>query len=294
MQFILLDIKQLKYFLAIIEEGNITKAAKRLHIAQPPLSHQLRMLEDELDVKLIERTTKKLHITGAGELLQYRAEQILHLVETTTNELKKYNTEFLGVLSVGTVPSSGGVLLPRLLYSFHDRYPNLNFQIREGDTYRILDMLTNGIIDVGIVRTPFNSEIFESISLPNDPMMAIANGNNLFKANNQSLSLSNLADVPLIIDRRFKLMIVSSCKKAGFKPKILCECDDVRTIISLAETRMGVGIVPKPAICLISKSNMACNEINELSLETRTTLLWLKGRELSHITKEFIHSFDLE
>lgn len=287
-----MDIKQLNYFLAIIEEGSITKAAERLHIAQPPLSHQLKLLEEELEMKLIERTTKKLQITGAGELLQYRAEQILQLVETTINELKNYNNEFLGVLSVGTVPSSGGVLLPELLYSFHEKYPSLNFQIREGDTYRILDMLTKGIIDIGIVRTPFNSEIFESISLPYDPMMAITKDNLYLGGENEFISVTNLINVPLIIDRRFELMIVSSCKKAGFKPRILCECDDVRSIISWAETGMGVGIVPKPATGLISNPNTICREINELSLETRTTLLWLKDRHLSYITKEFLQVFE--
>lgn len=289
-----MDIKQLNYFLAIIEEGSITKAAERLHIAQPPLSHQLKLLEEELEIKLIERTTKKLQITGAGELLQYRAEQILQLVDTTINELKNYNKEFLGVLSVGTVPSSGGILLPELLYSFHEKYPSLNFQIREGDTYRILDMLTKGIIDIGIVRTPFNSEIFDSISLPFDPMMAITKNDLYLQGENEFISVTNLINTPLIIDRRFELMIVSSCKKAGFMPRILCECDDVRSIISWAETGMGVGIVPKPATGLISNPNIICREINELSLETRTTLLWLKDRHLSYIAKEFLQVFQAD
>lgn len=286
-----MDIKQLKYFLAIIEEGSITKAAERLHIAQPPLSHQLKLLEDELDIKLIERTTKKFQITGAGEILQYRAEQILELIRTTVKELKSYNKEFQGTLSVGTVPSSGSVILSELLCTFHKKYPGLNFQIREGDTYRIIELLTRGIIDIGIVRTPFNSEIFESICLPNDPMVAVTNGDIFWEESQKSISISNLIDKPLIVDRRFETMIVTSCKKMGFRPRILCECDDARSILLYSGTGMGVGIIPKPAIGLISNSNLKYKEIDELSLETRTTVLWLKNRHLSNIAKEFLQNF---
>jgi DNA-binding transcriptional LysR family regulator len=167
------------------------------------LSHQLKLLEDELEVKLIERTTKKFQITGAGELLQYQAEQILELVKTTVKELENYNNESQGRLSIGTVPSSGAVFLPELLSTFHEKYPGLNFQIREGDTYKIIEMLTRGIIDIGIVRTPFNSEIFESICL-----------------------------------------------------------DDVRSVLSWADPGMGVGIIPKPAIGLISSLNLKYIEID--------------------------------
>ena len=108
--------RQLEYFPAITKEGSITKAAKRLHIAQPPLSHQLKLLGDELEIKLIERNTRKFQVTVADEILQYRAEQILELIKITIIELENYNKKFQGTLSVGIVPSSGAILLPRLLF----------------------------------------------------------------------------------------------------------------------------------------------------------------------------------
>ena len=286
-----MNIRQLEYFLAIIEEGSITKAANRLHISQPPLSHQLKLLEDELEIKLLERNTRKFQITGAGEILQYRAEQILELVKITIKEMKNYNNKFQGTLSVGIVPSSGAILLPKLLSTFHEKYPGMNFQIREGNTYKILELLTSGIIDVGIVRTPFDSEIFESILLPSDPMLAVTRGDMYWAKEQKSISVSELINKPLIVDRRFETMIVSSCVEAGFKPRILCESDDVRSTLLWAETGIGVGIIQKPAVGLIPSKDLKYKEINEPSLETRTAVLWLKSRHLSNITKEFLETF---
>ena len=286
-----MNIKQLEDFLAIIEEGSITKAAKRLHIAQPPLSHQLKLLEDELEIKLIERNTRNFQITGAGEILQYRTEQILELLNITINELKNYNRKFQGTLSVGIVPSSGAILLPKLLCTFHVKYPDMNFKIREGNTYKILELLTNAIIDVGIVRTPFNSEIFESILLPSEPMLAVTRGDLYWAKEQKSISVADLINKPLIVDRRFETMIVSSCEKAGFKPRILCESDDVRSTLLWTDTGIGVGIIQKLAVGLIQSEHLIYKEINEPSLETRTAVLWLKSRHLPTITKEFLETF---
>lgn len=151
-----MDIRQLRYFITIAEEGNITKAARRLHIAQPPLSQQLKLLEEELGVKLVERGSRQIQLTDAGKILRHRAEQVVELVDSTIKELKDFNEGLQGTLSVGTVPSSGSTLLPERIYNFHENYPGVSFQIWEGDTYRILDLLNNGVIEIGIVRTPIN------------------------------------------------------------------------------------------------------------------------------------------
>jgi DNA-binding transcriptional LysR family regulator len=101
-----MDIRQLKYFMAIVEEGQISRAAKRLHMAQPPLSLQLKMLEENLGVQLIERTTKSLRLTEAGHALYQRAEQILGLVDTTTKEIREFDQGLRGTLGIGSPPAS--------------------------------------------------------------------------------------------------------------------------------------------------------------------------------------------
>ena len=151
-----MDIRQLKYFMAIVEEGNITKAAEKLHMAQPPLSYQLKLMEEELGVKLLERSTRKIEITEAGEMLKTRAEQIIELFDKTVKDIKNFNEGFTGTLSMGVVASSMGVIYPKFIQEYHAEYPDISFDIREGNTNRILEFLKNGVIELGIVRTPLS------------------------------------------------------------------------------------------------------------------------------------------
>lgn len=288
---ILMDIRQLRYFITIAEEGNITKAARRLHIAQPPLSQQLKLLEEELGVKLVERGSRKIQLTDAGKILRHRAEQVVELVDSTVKELKDFNEGLQGTLSVGTVPSSGSTLLPERIYNFHESYPGVTFQIWEGDTYRILDLLNNGVIEIGIVRTPINSEFFEIIYLPDEPMVVATRGDMYWGEEQKSICLKELKDKPLIIDRRFEKMVVDSCEKSGFEPKILCKSDDARSILLWADTGIGVAIVPKAAMGLIPSTNLKYREINESSLETQTAIIWIKNRYLSSAAKHFLETF---
>ena len=287
-----MDIRQLKYFLAILEEGSITKAAEKLHIAQPPLSHQLKLLEDELDIKLIERNTRKIQITDAGRILQYRSKQILELTENTKEELKNLKSGFKGLLSLGTVPSSSTTILLKKLNAFHHRYPHINFKIRESNTDEILKLLSSGAIEIGIILTPFNSEKFQSLLLPSEPMIAAFKPDVYFiNTEKNSINLNDLINKPLIIDNKFKDMLISSCHQAGFEPTILCENEDARAVLLWANTGIGIGIVPKSAANLIPGLNLKYIEIEELSLETRPAVVWVKNRYLSDVAKNFVETF---
>ena len=286
-----MDIRQLRYFLAIAEEEQITGAAKRLNMAQPPLSQQLKLLEDELGVKLVERGSRKLQLTEAGHLLRNRAEQILELTEVTTKELKDFNEGISGTLTIGAVSSSGATLLPEPISSFRKKYPGINFEVWEGNTYRVLEILNSGVIEIGIVRTPFNIENYESIHLPSEPMVAAYSSKFHWKNDEASISLDELSDMPLIIYRRFEKLIKECCDKAGFEPTILCKNDDARTTLLWAEAEMGIAVVPKGALKLINSSNLMYKEIKEPSLETQIAAIWIKGRYLSTAAKHFLEGF---
>lgn len=210
---IYMDIKQLKYFLAIAEEKNITKAAEKLYMAQPPLSYQLKLLEGELGVKLIER-----------------------------------------------------------------------------NTHRVLELLKSGIIEIGIIRTPFNGEIFESICLPKESMVAASSSLNWNEKQNY-IEMTELTNKSLVIDRRFENVIVKACRKEGFEPKIICRGDDVRSILLWASTGIGTAIVPEAAIGLIPNSNLNYKEIKLVSVETQTAIIWMKNQYLSSAARHFLKTF---
>lgn len=287
-----MDIKQISYFLAIVEEGNITKAAERLHIAQPHLSQQLKVMEDELKVKLIERNTRKFQITDAGYDLWHRSKQIMNLMELTVRELKDYNEGLQGTLSIGTISSSGDILLPERIYSFNKKYPNINYEIQECSTNEILELLKNGVIEIGIIRTPINSEIYESINLPCEPMVAVSNNNICWGRRKKSIYLNDLSDKPLIVQRRYEKLIIELCNKVGFQPRIICKIEDTHSILRLASTGIGVAIIPKDSVGLIQDIKLNYREINEPSLKTSTTIVWMKNQYLSSAAKHFLKTFE--
>lgn len=288
-----MDIKQLTYFLGIAEEGNITKAAEKLHIAQPHLSNQLKLIEDELGVKLLERSTRKIKLTNAGEMLLHRAKQVLELMDTTIKELKDFNEGLQGTLSIGTISSAGDILLPNVIYNFHQQYPGINFHIRECNTHEILELLNTGVIEVGIIRTPLNSELYESILLSNEPMIAIASEKLFWSDNPKCINMKELAGKPLLVHCRYENMIVEACEQSGFEPRILGKIEDTRSILLWANTGMGVAIVPKDWIGLISSANLKYVEIKEPSLITRTAVVWKKSKYISSAAKHFLENCKL-
>lgn len=282
-----MDIKQLKYFLAITEENSITKAAKKLHISQPPLSHQLKILEEEIGSKLFDRTTRNLEITEVGEFLKNRAIQILELINETVKEIKQNQEELEGVLKIGFVASSTAALVPKVIPEFSKNNPEVKFELKEGSTYKILDLLNLGTIEIGFIRTPFNSEEFDCIYLSKEPMIALVDKNKYFQEVNE-IDTSFLEGLPLIIDKRFKKIIVNACYRKGFIPNILLIGEDSRTLMNLAQQGMGIAIVPESSKNLIFRENSKVVKIKDEELETQVVVAWLRNKKLSSVAKHFL------
>lgn len=287
-----MDNKQLNFFLAIVEYENITKALQKLHIAQPYLSQQLKLLEEELGVKLIERTTRKIQLTDAGHMLEHRARQILQLTETTIKELRDFNEGFRGTLTIGTIASSGDILLPEYIDNFHKKFPYINFEIRECSTHHILELLESGVIEIGIIRSPLKLDTYEAIYLENQPMIAVTSDTSISNNTNNYILLKDLENKPILVHRRFEKMIIEACEKSGFTPRILCKIEDTRAILLLAETGMGIAVIPKDWIDLAPSNNLKFKEINEPELSTRTAIIWVKNRYLSVPARNFLKSFN--
>ncbi|MGE5627316.1 MAG: LysR family transcriptional regulator [Solirubrobacterales bacterium] len=285
-----MDIKQLHFFNAICEEKNITRASERLHVAQPHLSHQLKLMEDELDVKLVERNTRMFHLTEAGERLYYRSKQIIELLDTTVKELKDFNEGIVGTLTIGTIHSSGDILLPIRIRDFNIKYANINFEIRECSSDEILELLKNGLIELGIIRTPLVSKSFDTISLPMEPMVA-ATGDKSFFEDEKNIGLSKLRESPLLVHRRYEPNIIEACRQAGFDPRILCKIEDTKSILYYAVTGMGIAIIPRDWVDLVPGINLEYRIIDETSLETGTTIVWLKDHYLSSAARHFLETF---
>lgn len=287
-----LDIKQLRYFYTIVEEGQITSAAKRLHMAQPPLSYQLKALEEELGTKLIERGSRKIKLTEAGQLLYNKADQILKLTEATIREVKEHKNGFEGTLSIGTVSSSGSSLLLERINKFHDIYAGINFEVHEGNSFKVLDMLKNGLIEIGIVRTPLNLENMNAIYLPKEPMIAAMLNHLDWDKNKKLITIDELLDKPLIIYRRYEKLFAECFERNDLTPKFFCKNDDARTTLLWAEAGLGVAMIPKSALKLIDSSKLIIKEITEPNLTTQIVAVWMKNNHTSEAAKNFLKIFN--
>lgn len=287
-----MDIRDMKNFYTIAEEGNISHAAKRLNIAQPPLSKQMKQLEDELGVQLFERGSRRIRLTEAGQLLRERAEQILGLVDGTVKELTELNSGLTGTLRIGTVTTSGATLLPNWINKFHIMYPNVTFQLWEGDGNRILELLDNRVIEIGIIRSPFDSDIYESIILPDEPLVIAMKREGCYCGEDPGeVRLIDLANQPLIIPLRWRAMFIEWCERAGFRPKIVCVSDGIIHNIRWAKLGIGMALVPQSSQDLISDPELIYKTIIEPTVTTHTVIAWVRNRSLSASSKHFLDLF---
>ena len=140
----MMDLRQLRYFVTVVEEGQITAAARQLHMAQPPLSQQIQLLEKELGVDLFIREHRHMELTEVGKLLYERARQILNLSDSARREIRDFKQGLKGTLHIGTVSSSGSVILSSAMRDFHHHHEGVHFEIYDGNTFEVIDMLHKG------------------------------------------------------------------------------------------------------------------------------------------------------
>jgi len=287
------DIRQLLYFTTIAEEGSISAAAKKLHLSQPPLSYQMKLLEEELHLPLIERSARGIALTEAGRVLYKRAQGILELSELTRKEMLAMASGFTGTLHIGTVSSSGASLLGWRIPAFHQKYPQIGFAIHEGNTFELMEMLESGLIELAIVRTPFHSDQLNCLYLSPEPMIA-AGAASFFPAgmpSGQPISLELLGHAPVILYRRFEKILLSLCEQKGITPQVFCIADDARTTLMWAEAGLGVAVVPQSAYRIMPHHNMVYSELSEEDLHTRIAAVCKKGCSLSWAAQQFLEIF---
>lgn len=168
-----MDFRKLEYFVTVADEGSITAAAGRLHMSQPPLSTQLKLLEEELGVRLFERGSRSIRLTDAGKMLYQRARGILDMAADAEREVKDFGDGLQGSLRLGVISSAGSGRFYANIRSFKARYPRVLFEIREGNTYALLELLRQGQIEAALLRTPFVTEGMKCRYLEREAMMAV-------------------------------------------------------------------------------------------------------------------------
>ena len=288
---ITMEIKDMRAFYAIVEEGNISHAAQRLDIAQPALSRQMKRLETSLGVQLFERGSRRIRLTDAGRVLYSRVEHILGMVDRTVREITEIGSGIAGSIQLGTITTSGALLLPELISEFHRRYPQVTYQIWEAEGARILELLDNRVIEIAITRTQVDSKVYESIVLPNEPLVVVMNKDQVIGASDSEVRMEELRDMPIIIPLRWQSLFIANCRKLGFDPHILCVSDSIVQDLLLVKRGMGAAILPVSSRTLLTDGNLHYKKLVSPEMSTHTVIAWLKNRTLSSSSEHFIKLF---
>lgn len=280
-----MDIRQMKYFKTIVEEGTISKAAKKLHMAQPPLSMQLKQLEEELSVILLKRGNKQVELTEAGNRFYKRCLQILDLTEITKNELKQ---SYQDVLRIGITSSNSGLIQQESIQEFIKKNKHVQYAIHEGSTYEILDLLLSHNIDLGIVRTPFDTSQVNTFYLEKEPMIAIGKKEYFI---NTKRKIKDFKDTSLIIHQRYLPLINDYCLNKLIQIQLKVTCDDSRTSLIWANSGIGVAICPMSSLALPYDHSLVYTILEDKNLYTGLAFITRKNEEVSALLNEFIERF---
>ena len=286
-----MEIKDMRAFYAIVEEGNISHAAQRLDIAQPALSRQMKRLEQGLGVQLFERGSRRIRLTDAGRVMYARVEHILGMVDGTVREITEIGSGMAGSIRLGTITTSGAMLVPELLTAFHRRYPQVTFQIWEAEGARILELLDNRVIEIGITRTQVDSQTYESIVLPNEPLVLIMNREHEVGDNDHEVRLAELEGQPLLVPLRWQSGFIANCRKQGFEPQIICVSDSIVQDLLLATMGMGMALLPVSSKTLLTDGNLIYKKLVEPEMSTHTVVAWLRNRTLSTSCEHLVSLF---
>ena len=279
-----MELRVLKYFLTAAQEENIPKAAQSLHITQPTLSRQLMNLEDELGVKLFERSSHSIVLTNDGLLLKRRAQEIVSLAEKTKKELAAED-ELAGEFEIGSGEFMSFSYFADILSAFIKQNPNVRFKIHSGNADVIKDGLESGVLDIGILSDPVDISKYEFIRLPQKEKWGVVVHKDFEIANKKSVTPSDLIGLPLMMPNRRLIWneFESWFGKLYDDINIVGYHDLLYNAAMIAKSKMGVVLT----ISLESKFDDLKFIPFEPKIELGTFLIWKKNQVQSAITEAF-------
>lgn len=293
-----MELRHLRYFVAVGEELSFTRAAERLHIAQPPLSQQIRQLEEELGVILLERTARPVRLTQAGLLLLDRARELLAALEITVADTQRIGRGQAGRLMIGFAGSAMYVGLPDIIASFRDACPNVELALDEMLAAEIAEALHQRRIDVGFARPPLLPEDgFAQRSFIEEPYVAALPKRHPL-ADLEDIALAELSDDPFILYPRrpeptVTSLIMAACQAASFTPQIAQEAGHLQTVIGLVAAEVGVSLVPASAARAQVRPGVVYVKLRSPAPVAPLSVAW-RDENVSPILRTFLALVDAE
>ncbi|MCR4962614.1 MAG: LysR family transcriptional regulator [Firmicutes bacterium] len=294
-----MNLKQLTYFMAAAEQHNITGAAKKLHMAQPPLSRQLTLLEEELGVTLFKRSNKGIDLTPAGQMLYDKSAKLFKDVGEMVEMVRETDSGVRGTITIGTFFSDVPFFIDKMLY-IRQHYPLIHFKIHHGTPVDLVDALEKNEVDLLFMRTPTcDLRGFHSVLLEADPLELVMH-RDLDPAPDQSeIDILALKDLPLCTLRSgkhwgYNEYLVNECERHGFTPNIVCQCTDTSIVMQLVQLKMGLSYQPRSIVSTLNIPDVYSKPIKNFDMKTYPSLIWNNNIYLSRSVKLFLSLFDIK
>jgi len=285
-----MELRQLRYLVALADERHFTRAAAREHVAQPALSQQIRRLERELGLAVVERTTRRVALTDAGVRLAERARRALSEIEAGQAELQELAGIRTGRVDIGAIQALGPIDLPLLLAAFHERHPGVELAVREEPSETLAAMVQEGILDLAFLSAGAHAA-YDRLALrrlATEELVALLPATHRL-ASRKRLRIAALRNEQFIGYREgatIRQVLVSAADEAGFQPRFAFESNEVPRIRALVARGLGVAVLPR-------SEGHRTDAITVLPLRGPTlrrdvTLAWHAGRAHSPAAAAFL------
>lgn len=294
-----MNLKQLEYFSAVAEAKSISLAARNLHVAQPPISRQLALLEDELGVCLFLRTNKGVELTEAGRSLYRQSQNLFQDMRTIVDSVRDINAGMRGLLKIGMIYSNISIAL-QYLKEFRAQYPQVELYVRLGSPGDLLEDLNKGDLHLLFLRTSSErgSGLHERI-LGEDPLELVMIRELDPAPDQASVPLEALKGVPMCLLRSDDLWgysnyLIKECQRQGFTPNTTFRCYDTPMAMQLVQAGFGVSYLPRSIVETQPHSGLYTKPIQGISVLSYPTLVWSSNLYYASCVKRFLAMFEGE
>ena len=286
-----MELRVLRYFLAVVREENILRASEALHITQPSLSRQLARLEDELGVRLFERGNRKIALTEAGMLLRRRAEELTALADKTEAEISKLGDgkDISGIISVGSGEISAVSELAKTIKAFSEKYPNVRFDFYSGNADGITERIDKGLLDFGLLLEPVDVEKYDCMRMPvRERWIAVVPKASPL-ADKPCVTPQDLSDKPLIMPSRNLVRAeLENWFGSAFDEKNVFSTNNlVNNAALLVEQGLGYALAVEDAVALYGNDKVAVKKLAP-DLTSSSVIAWKKHQPMSAAAAEFL------
>ncbi|OIN43584.1 LysR family transcriptional regulator [Pseudomonas azotoformans] len=246
-----MELRHLRYFIAVAEELHFGRAAQVLGISQPPLSQQIQALEQEVGARLFERTNRRVELSEAGRLFLQEARLVLAQVDKAADVARRAQLGELGELKIGFTSSAPfNSSIPQAIFAFRQAFPAVHLNLQEMSSTEVAESLVDESIQVGLMRPLPLPDSLSVVELMREPLVAVLNaGHALVRGSERGLHLAQLADEPFVFFPRtygsgLYAQLLNLCRDAGFSPHFAQEAGEAMTIIGLVAAGLGVSVLP--------------------------------------------------